>query len=252
MLVFDIETSPALGWIWQLHQTDVIEVEQQWFILSFAYRWLGEKTVHSVALPDFPKRYKRDPEDDYEVVSALWHLFNEADIVVSHNGLRFDQPRARARFLVHNFDPPTPFREIDTLQVARKKFNFLSNRLDALCRQLGIGGKAGHAGFATWRGCMKGDPKAWATMVRYNKRDVEMLEELYLRLRPWIDNHPNLAVIENRPEACPKCGAEGQMQARGSYKVNAVTRNKRWQCQSCGGFSHTRLAEKVERPRFAN
>lgn len=248
VLIYDIENSPALGWVWAKYQQDVNEFVQDPFILSFAYKWLGEKKVHAVAMPDFDL-YKRDKRDDFRVVSELWHLFDEADVVVAHNGNRHDQGKARARFLYHQFDPPSPFREIDTLLVARRQFNFTANNLDELCRQLGIGRKEFTGGFDLWLKCMEGDPKAWATMIKYNKRDVVMLEELYLRLRPWMVNHPNLAVIAERPKACPRCGSEKGMITRGHYKVNGVTKSTYFQCKDCQAYSTARLSEKF-RPDF--
>jgi hypothetical protein len=45
-------------------------------------------------------------------------------------------------------------------------------------------------------------------MRRYNIRDVVALEPLYLKLRPWIEGHPNVAVYSDSDEvACPKCGS---------------------------------------------
>ena len=249
ILVYDIENSPSLGWVWQKYQTDVVEFKEDWYLLCFAYKWLGGKTVKTVALPDFPL-YKREPENDYHVASELWHLFNEADIVVAHNGNRFDQAKARARFLVHGFEPHTPFREIDTLQVARKRFNFTANNLDELCRQLGIGRKEYTGGIDTWLGCMRGDTKSWATMLKYNKRDVAMLEELYLRFRPWMENHPNIALISGRPSACPKCGSEEGMVLRKHRRINTVTAADVYQCKACGGYSTARVTDGSPKPNY--
>ncbi len=53
ILVFDIETSPSLGYVWGKYKQYVIEFEQEWNMLCFAYKWLGEKKIHSKALPDY-------------------------------------------------------------------------------------------------------------------------------------------------------------------------------------------------------
>ena len=248
VLIYDIEVSPDLGWVWRKYQADVIEIDQDWYMLSFAYKWLGEKTVKSFALPDF-KLYDKDPTNDRDLCMELWMLMDEADIVVAHNGNRYDQVKSNARFLVHGFDPPSPYREVDTLKVARNRFKFTANNLDELCRQLNIGRKAAHTGFKTWKGCMTGDPKSWATMVRYNKQDVRMLEELYLKLLPYMTNHPNMAVISGRPNACPKCNSEEGMMSRGT-KSSAVTSLRQYQCKACGAYSSSRLPERVSRPNY--
>ena len=244
ILLYDIENSPSLGWVWDKWNTNVVELHQDWHLLCFAYKWLGEKTVRTVALPDFP-RYQKTKRDDRDVAQALWTLFDEADVVVAHNGNKFDQAKSRTRFLVHGFPQPSPFREVDTLQVARKHFAFTSASLDDLCRQLGIGRKEYDGGFKTWLGCMNGDPAAWRTMLKYNRRDVLMLEQLYLRMRPWIDNHPNLALMSDRPDICPKCGADGPFRARG-WRYTQVSRRRLYQCKSCGGYVASRYLEKTE------
>lgn len=83
-LFFDIETFANLSFTWGKWEQNVIDFEREWFVLSFCYKWEGDNTVHSVALPDF-KLYEKDKYNDYEVVKAMWEIFNEADIVVGHN-----------------------------------------------------------------------------------------------------------------------------------------------------------------------
>jgi hypothetical protein len=244
ILLYDIETSPNLGYVWGKWQQNILEFEQEWYILSVAWKWLGEKTVHVTSLPKY-ETYDRDPTNDIGVVQAIWSLFNEADVVVAHNGNHFDQPKARTRMLIHQMPPPEPFLEVDTLTLAKRHFKFTSNRLDDLCQVLDIGRKAHHLGFSTWMGCLEGDEKAWKTMTRYNKQDVVLLEELYLRLRPWAKQHPNLGLISNTPDACPKCLEQGTMRPKG-WAANAVTRRRRYQCSACQGWSLGRPLHKSD------
>ena len=244
ILIYDIENTPSLGWVWNKWQTDVVELHQDWYMLCFAYKWLGDSKVQTVALPDFDG-YARNRADDSLVVQALHALFDEADIVVAHNGNRFDQTKARARMLKHGLQPPSPFREVDTLQVARRHFNFTSNSLDDLCRQLGIGRKEYDGGFRTWLGCMEGDPAAWKRMLKYNRRDVQMLEQLYLKLVPWIEGHPNLALISDKPDACPKCGKSEGFKSQG-WRYYTVTKRRVFRCKACNGNVMGRKMEKSD------
>ena len=131
ILLYDIETSPNLAWVWGKYEQNVIEYDREWHMLCFAYKWLGDRTTHVLSLPDF-KTYKRDPEDDKELVAALYALFDEADVVIAHNGDSFDQKKAHARFVYHNMTPPAPYKQIDTKKVAKRYFNFDSNKLDDL------------------------------------------------------------------------------------------------------------------------
>lgn len=242
-LLWDLESSPNLAWVWGKYEQNALGFEREWHFLTVAYKWLGEDKVHVRGLCDYD-RYAEDAEDDYELAKLAFDLFSEADIVVAHNGVAFDTKKAQARMIYHGFPPPTPFKEVDTLKIARKHFAFTSNKLGDLCDSLGIGRKLETGGFETWLGCMRGDPKAWDKMKKYNKQDVVILEQLYLRLRPWTTTHPNIATIAERPTACPKCGSEAGMQSRG-YSNTSLSRRQRFQCVACGGWSSGRPLERV-------
>src|SRR5690606_37792378 len=137
--------------------------------LCFAYKWLGEKKIHAHALPDY-KDYKKDTCSDHNLAKELHNLFSEADVVVAHNGDNFDQKMANAMFARHKLGPPSPYKTIDTLKVSRKNFKFPSHHLDSIGEQLHIGRKLKHNGFPLWLACEAGDPVAYKTMVKYNKK----------------------------------------------------------------------------------
>lgn len=242
ILAYDVELSPSLGYVWGKYEQNVLAYTQEWYLLCFSYKWLGEKNIKVVAQPDFPE-YEKDKTNDYRVTEKLHSLFDEADVVVAHNGDNFDQKKAHARMLYHGFTPPSPYRSIDTKKVAKKYFQFNSNKLDDLGEHLGLGRKVDTGGFELWLGCMQGDEKSWRMMKSYNRQDTRLLESVYYKLRPWIDNHPSLALMDGRPSACPKCGS-GPLQSRGTIKYAKVTYARRYQCQECGGWSQERLNTK--------
>lgn len=235
VLLFDIETAPNLGYIWGKYEQDVIEYKKEWHMLCFAYKWLGERGVYAYSLPDFKKEYKKDPEDDSALVKRLWSLFNEADIIIAHNGNSFDVKKTNARFVKHNLLPPEPYKTIDTKLVAKRYFNFNSNKLDDLGNYLGLGRKIQTGGFELWKGCMSGDRKSWNKMVSYNKQDVVLLEKVYQKLKPWMNNHPNIALLNDDKHACPNCGSEN-IHRRG-IATTRVSKRQRYQCQDCGAWS---------------
>ena len=242
VLLVDLETAPLLGYTWGVWETNVLAVKKDWYILSFVAKWQGSNKIISSSLPDF-KGFKKDKEDDSGVVGELWKLFNEADVIVAHNGNDFDFKKANARFIVHGLIPPTPYQTVDTKLVAKKYFKFDSNSLDELGRYLGLGRKESTGGFKTWFECMAGDMTAWKRMMKYNKQDVLLLEKIYDKLKPWMTNHPNLGLIKDKPQCCPICGQAGRLQARG-FAITRVSRKRRYQCNSCGGWS-TGKAEKT-------
>ena len=199
-------------------------------MLSFAVKWLGEKKISTYALPDF-KGYSRNKECDKALVQELWRIFDTADILVGHNSKAFDVKKANARFLVNGLLPPSPYKQIDTLQIARSRFKFGSNRLNDLGVALGVGKKLPHTGAHLWFSCMAGDPKSWALMKRYNARDVELLAAVYDKLKAWAPNHPNMNLYD-AGDNCPTCQS-GNIQRRG-VQVKLNSRRTRFHCQDCG------------------
>lgn len=238
VLIYDIETTPVISYNWGIWDQNAIEVIEDWQILCFAYKWLGEKKTHVIGQDDFPG-YKPGVNNDFMVVAKLQQLFDEADIIVAHNGDSFDQKKSQARMMAHGLNPPSPYKQIDTKKVAKRYAAFTSNKLDDLGKKFNLGQKLQTGGFTTWKGCMDGDPKAWAKMKKYNIQDVVLLEKIYLKLLPWIQTHPAMNVLLDRPEACPKC-ASGPLQARGLTTPTKTGRRRRYQCTKCGGWCQGR------------
>lgn len=231
--------------MWNLYNTNVIWVIEDTHLLSVSAKWLGGKS-QTFVLPDY-RLYKKDPKNDYHLCKEIWRMLDEADLVMGHNGDAFDLRRLTARFVQHGLPPPSPYRTIDTLKIARRYFGFTSNKLNDLCIALGVGKKV-ETDKNLWKDCMAGDMKAWSLMRKYNQNDILLLEGLYLKFRPWIKNHPNLGAWEER-SVCPKCKSPN-LQRRG-YQYNQTTKYARLQCKDCLGWSRTRLNE-LEYPVLTN
>lgn len=244
ILIYDIETAPNLGYIWGKWQQDVIEYTHEWYMLCWSARWLGEKKIHTFAQPDSPgDYYKKRPFCDYHVVASLWNLMNEADIIVAHNGKFFDNRKSNARFLYHGFEPPAPYKTIDTYKEAKKYFSFNSYRLNDLAHLLGIGTKAQTGGFRLWKECMQGKKRAWNKMKKYNRQDVALLEEVYYKLRPWMETHPTVNLIEGKEGGCPACGSTS-LTKQGIYRAKTQV-YQQWKCKGCGRWSRSRKAKET-------
>ena len=238
ILTLDIETAPIEAYTWGLWDQNVglEQIKTEWSILSYAAKWLDSKKI---IYADTGGRGARKCRDDKKLVAELWKLLDEADIVVAQNGARFDIKKINARLIMHGHGPYSPVRIIDTLSVAKKHFGFTSNKLAWMSKYLTSTKKSQHKkfpGFDLWKGCLADNPKAWAEMKKYNKLDVIATEELYLKLRPWISNHPNLNMYSIREGVkCPKCNS-ANLQSRGSM-VTQTGKYQRLQCQGCGGWT---------------
>jgi|JI102314DRNA_FD_contig_31_6050940_length_945_multi_2_in_0_out_0_1 DNA polymerase elongation subunit (family B) len=232
-LFLDIETAPNLGYTWQKYETNVIEFVQERYMLCFTVKWLDDSKYHTFGLPDFPD-YTKDPKSDKALMTKLWDFVNEADVIVAHNGDSFDIKIMNTRFIVNGFTPPSPYKTVDTKKEAKKKFGFNSNSLNDLGQLFGFGKKADTGGFKLWTGCMSGDTESWKKMKKYNKIDVALLEQIYLKLRGWMKNHPNVSVALDRA-CCQTCGSNNT-QKRG-FSYTKLTKYQRLQCMDCHSWS---------------
>jgi len=249
ILIVDIETAPNLGWVWGKWQQNVIDFEKHWYLLCFAWKWYGESKTHFIGLPDF-EGYEKDMEDDLGVAQKLHELFEEADVIIAHNGDQFDIKKSNARFLFHGMSPPSHYKTIDTKKVAKRYFRFDSNSLNDLGKYLNLGAKVSHSGFALWRGCMTGDRASWKTMKEYNIQDIDLLEDLYEVFKPWMTNHPNMGFFYD-DIVCPNC-ASTELQKRGYQKTKTEV-YQRFQCQTCGAWSRSKTHVKdAKKPKLTN
>jgi hypothetical protein len=195
------------------------------YTLCFAAKWLGEEETY------FSSIYE---STDRQMVEKAYKFLSEADAIIHFNGTKFDIPTLNKEFLLHGITPPPPSKNIDLLKVCRSQFRFPSNKLDYVCRILGLGGKVKHIGHDLWTKCMEGDAVAWEQMKTYNIEDVALLERLYYRLLPWIKSHPNRGVYKDKElsHTCPVC-ASTSYQKRG-YSHTSISKYQRYRCNGCG------------------
>lgn len=237
ILVLDIETAPMKAYVFNLWKQDVgIEkLIDDWYMICWSAKWLFDNKV----LGDVLNSDEAKAQDDRRITLSLSKLLDEADIVITHNGKRFDLPRINARMLIHQLRPVTPYQNIDTCEIAKRQFGFSSNKLDFLARVLGMDTKL-KTDFQLWSDCMEGKQEALDYMYKYNNWDVEVLEAVYLRLRPWIKNHPNLSLYYECDEPiCPNCGSP-HLTAKGFYYTSA-NKYQVYQCE-CGAISRVRTS----------
>jgi DNA polymerase elongation subunit (family B) len=238
ILILDIETSPLRAFVWRLWDQNISldGIISDWFMLSWAAKWLGEEEAYSAVLTPVEVM----EENDLRIVRRLRTLIDEADIVVAHHGDKFDMPKIRSRFLVHGMTPPSPYKQIDTKKIASREFGFSSNKLEALARLLGFQGKD-KTEFQLWVDCMKGDGKALKRMEEYNVQDIYVLENVYVALRPYIKGHPNLDLyIDSDTSHCPSCGKDALVPIYNKFFYTQSVRYQTYRCTSCNSLSRAK------------
>lgn len=238
----DIETSPIVSFHWGLFDQNISpeHIVEEWSILSFSAKKLGDREI---VYHDTGGRGAKRVRDDKALLAKIWKVLDDADIIVVQNGKKFDFKKINARLVEHGFAPPSPYKVVDTYLVAKKHFAFTSGRLVWLSKHLAPETqKSSHKrfpGFELWQECLKDNPAAWAEMRRYNCRDTVATERVYLKLRPWIEGHPNVAAYMSVEQiACPKCGGV-DVQMRG-HSLTQTGEYHRYQCKTCGGWARSR------------
>jgi DNA polymerase elongation subunit (family B) len=225
ILILDIETAPAELYGWQMFNANfgVEQVKKHPYILCVGYQWLGEGRPECVTVWDNgPKA----------MLLAVRDLLQEADVVVGKNSERFDYPWLNTEFLKYNIPPHRPVTHIDLQKTFKAQFRFLSNKLEYALQYLDMGGKVEHEGFKLWRKVIEGDECYRRKMVRYCLGDVRKTGQLYLRMRPWIKNHPAMRALGT--EACPKCLSKNTK--RDGIRRTACFHIQQHQCNNCGGY----------------
>ncbi len=245
ILLFDTETSRMNVNTFGLYDQNISidDIVQDWFMICFSAKWLYDDSIMSSCVT--PTEAKN--RDDYRVVKNLWDLIDEADFVIAHN-IKFDINKSNSRFAYHGFYPPSHYREIDTLAIARTYFKFSSNKLDYLGEYLGLGRKI-HNARGLWEKCESGDLQSLRDMQTYCNMDTLLLEKVYLKLRPFAKNHPSLSTYgEMEDERCPMCFAKDSIVLTDSklydnqYKVG--------KCSACGAPVRSHKSEGKKKNRM--
>ena len=240
ILTLDIETAPVRGWVWRLFKENLglNQIDKDWYVLSWAAKWFHED---SVMYEDKSESWQN--EDDHELLKNIWELLDEADIIVTQNGKRFDEKKLNARFIINGMQPPSSYRHVDTLEAAKRHFGFTSNKLeymtDKLCKKYKKLKHKKYPGFELWAECLTGNLEAWGEMEEYNIHDVLSLEELYTIMRPWMKQHPNVNVYYEDNQTRCKCGST-DFEANGYHYTN-LSKFARFRCLGCGSEERDRV-----------
>ena len=233
-LFFDIETAPNVGLFWESgYQVNVPyeNVIKERAIICIAWKWAGEKTVHSLNW--------NEKQDDKEMLVNFIDVLNKADEIVAHNGNSFDIKWVRTRCLYHGIPVIPNYITIDTCKIAQSRFRFNSSSLDYLSQFLGLGKKI-ETKFDLWKKVLlDNDRKSLAYMVKYCKNDVALLEKVWDKLNTYVEPTSNFADYSHH---CPECNSKNVIVNK--RRVTAVGYKKiTFRCSDCGKY-HTMAESK--------
>jgi hypothetical protein len=217
-LFWDIETSPNIVLSWNVGYKINIDHENilhERAIICIGYKWEHEDIVRSLNWDA--------KQSDKAMLVAFSKIAEQADELVAHNGDSFDLPWYKTRCLLHGIQTIPDHKTVDTLQWARRRFYFNSNRLNYIARYMGLGGKL-KTEFGLWKEVViQNSRPALRRMVEYCMRDVVLLEKVWRRLSAHTPAKTHAGVVAGGLRwQCPYCGGSNvflnktRITARGS------------------------------------
>lgn len=238
--VLDIERQAGVAeGIWELRQNGWLnpgQIVERPRTICFAWKWLGDSDIQ------FHAEWDKGPK---AMIKKAHAVMDEADYIVGWNSKAFDIKHLRTEMLLHQLLPPSPHKDIDLMVQAKRSFSFMSNRMNEVAKLLDRKGKA-ETGGNLWHRLKhdKGESlwEARSLMAEYNKRDVELTEELYTLMLPWCHGI-NVAAYKTQGIGpfCTACGSDN-VQYRGK-QVTSTRTYRRFQCQGCGKWGRDTKSE---------
>lgn len=213
-------------------------------IICVGWKELGSKKVNCINAWDF-KEWKKDVNNDRNVVEAAYKILKDADAVITHNGRSFDWKFLQTRLYVHGLPPLPKIIHIDTKCEAKKHLFAFNNKLDTLGKLLAQVEKLKHEGWSMWPKVHARDPKAMKLMTKYCKQDVVVLEKVFEKLRPLITSIPNYNLFSLEKNRCPKCGSLAiKKEGTKTTKTRVVQQLK---CLNCYSWFSIGLRDHIPR-----
>jgi hypothetical protein len=241
LLVIDIETLPILGYFWNVWNQNIYQamIKKDWCILSYSAKWLGDERIISDTLTTKEAIIR----DDKRIVTGIWKLLEKSDVIITHNGKRFDVRKINTRFWKNGLHKPSSYKIIDTLIAARSVFGLTYNSMEFIAKFIEADEKL-DTEFPLWAACDRGDKNALLEMKEYNEQDVITQEQIYMSMREWIPNHPDLGVYQNLENVCPVCLGTNFKEI-GLYTASRL-QYKEYRCEDCGNVWHNSKAVKEQ------
>lgn len=245
ILFVDIETAPSLVYSFDRFNVNIpythVKTEGNW-IISAAWAW-NDSNVESIVCTPFAAQR----QDDSAILSKLYELYKQADVVVAYNGKKFDFKIIETRFLLNFFGPAPTVKYYDPYQVA-KKLKFNSNKLDAVANNLNLENKIQNSGINLWIRCMQGEESALKEMQEYNEQDIVVLRQVYNTIRAFDKSHPNVNLfVQHSEDACTVCGSLDVVESN-RFVYTPAAESKEYVCNNCGHF-HYHKGTKVSKPK---
>lgn len=240
ILFYDIETSLAKSYHFQQWKVNLSQKQkiQESHLLSHAWAWGDGEVTGSILTRE--EMLAHDPE---RLVLECWSLLDNCDVLVAHNGKRFDVRKVNSYFLQYGLPPPSPYRVIDTLLIAKQKFALPFNSLAYLAEFLDVEQKIDTGGVDLWIQCDQGSQEALDKMNEYCMGDIVTLRGVYNRLIGWSNDGVNLALYSDHGASCPHCSSDDVSVIQGKYSHTVARKYQAYRCNGCGAVLRSNRKE---------
>lgn len=230
LLFYDIETSLAKSYHfsqWKVNLSQKQKIQES-HLLSHAWAWGEGEVTGSILTRE--EMLAHDPE---RLVLECWSLLDNCDVLVAHNGKRFDVRKVNSYFLQYGLPPPSPYRVIDTLLIAKQKFALPFNSLAYLAEFLNVEQKIDTGGVDLWIQCDQGSQGALDKMNEYCMGDIVTLRSVYNHLISWSNDGVNLALYSDHGASCPHCSGDNVSVIEGKYAHTVARKYQVYRCSDC-------------------
>lgn len=134
------------------------------------------------------KSYETRKWDDRQLVKDIRDELDDADILVSWNGRRFDIPFLNGRLMAWNEKTLKPHKHCDIMYQSRYKMKLHSSRLAAVQSFLGLEDEKTEMKPKMWMKAVTGDKQSMNYIIDHCIRDVLVLNEAYEKLKHFVTN----------------------------------------------------------------
>jgi DNA polymerase III epsilon subunit-like protein len=234
ILLFDCEVLPNEGYFYDVYNDKrsipLSFIKRQKAILCISYKWLGEENPKNIMA--------KTPYKDDDVLKKFMPLVEQANYIVAHNLIGFDEPIVASRLFANKMPCMPPVCPLDTLVMARGRFrrHLNSNSLDHLSKVLGLESKL-HMDAGMWVKAIMGDKDAIKYVGEYCNHDVNLLERVFVELithskRPKLNLN---LLVDDKVDRCNICFGEN-LEHRG-FEYTPSSFRHRLKCNSCGAYT---------------
>lgn len=125
--------------------------------------------------------------DDSRTVKQIAAVLADHDVLVAHNGSRFDLPFLRTRMARWGMKRLPDMKLVDPCSIAWRKFRLRSNSLGAIADHIGLSDKKTPLDMSTWADAiLNGTRSAMNLIVEHCIADVRVLEGVLELVKPFV------------------------------------------------------------------